>query len=108
MFFLWFYVISWSVFGIAMISQSASSLIQTTPTDVSHPLDDVMIGIVEFWFEDFQVADFKPRGSKRHLKYADIIVSTSLKRNERNIKTMLFFLLKNNTSDGKFCTNGMN
>jgi hypothetical protein len=36
-----------------------SSLVETATTNVAHPFDDIMIGIVELGFEHFQIANLE-------------------------------------------------
>jgi len=43
-------------------------LVETTLANVSNPLDDVMVTVIQFRFEYLQVTDFETRRSKRHLK----------------------------------------
>lgn len=47
---------------------SASGLVEAGSANVSHPLDNVVVRIVEFWFKHFQVSDFEARWSKWNLK----------------------------------------
>jgi len=47
---------------------SAPCLVQPTATDVSHPLDDVMVAVVQFGFEHLQVSNLEPGRSKRNLE----------------------------------------
>ena len=48
-------------------SALATSLVQSATADVTNPFDNVMIRIVQFGLEDFQIADFKSRRSERNL-----------------------------------------
>ena len=45
----------------------AACFIETTLADVSDPLHDVVIAVVQLGLEYFQVANFETRRSKRHL-----------------------------------------
>ena len=50
------------------ISRSASSLVQTTSGDIPHPLDNVMITVVQLVFKHFKITYFKAGTSKWNLK----------------------------------------
>lgn len=56
----------------------ASGFIQAASTDVSNPLYDVMIRIVQLGLEHFEVPYFQARGSEGDLNFAallDIVIS---------------------------------
>lgn len=46
----------------------ASSFIKSTSTDVSNPLDYIMVAVVEFGLENFQISNFKTRRCERNLQ----------------------------------------
>lgn len=39
-------------------------LVKTTFADVAHPLDDVMVAVVELWLENLQVPNLEARWCK--------------------------------------------
>lgn len=47
---------------------SASGFIVSTASNVSDPLDHIMVTVVQFGFKYFQVANFESRRSKRNLQ----------------------------------------
>ena len=47
---------------------SAASLVQATLADVAHPLDDVMVAVVELRFEHLQVANLEAGRSEGNLE----------------------------------------
>lgn len=44
----------------AIIEMSASRLVETTPRDVSHPLDCVMVTIIQLGFKHLQIPHLEP------------------------------------------------
>jgi len=46
----------------------ASGFVEAGSANVSHPFDNIVIGVVQFRFEDFQIADFEAAGSEWDLK----------------------------------------
>lgn len=40
----------------------ASGFVKSAATDITHPLDDIVVRIVEFGFEDFQVSNLQRLG----------------------------------------------
>ena len=58
------------IFGVLFIIfvVLASRLVETTASDVSDPLDDIMIRIIEFRFEDFQVTNLEAWWSERYFE----------------------------------------
>lgn len=49
-------------------ARSASGLVQAAASDVPHPLDDVVVVVVQLRFEDFQVAHLQAGRRERNLK----------------------------------------
>ena len=50
------------------VKSSTPCLVQPTLADVAHPLDDVMVTVVQLWLKHLQVAYLEARWGKRHLK----------------------------------------
>ncbi len=58
-----------SIFYILrFVSRLASGLVEATAADVAHPLDGLVVRVVQLRLEHLQVADLEARGRERHLE----------------------------------------
>ena len=55
----------------------AACFIETTLANVPHPLDHIMVTVVEFGLKHLQIAHFETRRSKRHLSIKRTVTVTS-------------------------------
>ena len=53
--------------GGASVVGLRSGLIEPTLGDVAHPLDDIMVAVVQLGLKHLQVADLQSRAGKRNL-----------------------------------------
>lgn len=56
-----------TIWYLRMIVRSGTSLVKSASTDVPHPLDDVVVAVIQFCLKHLQIPNLQTRGSKRYL-----------------------------------------
>ena len=86
------------------LSTLRPGLVKSATTDVPHPLDYIVVTVVELRLKYFQVADLQTRGCKRNLEGRNGIrrwksFYVFFTKNLKAFKTLVDFVVKVNTPE---------